>query len=94
MIITIEGKPSSGKSLLAEQICFGKNFKIIPEYNLSQCFWTNYLGVNEETEFIIVDDVKEYDKTYYLFKPDFLWIMERGKKDFKIKMPTIILIKY
>ena len=91
MIITIEGKPSSGKSILAEKICLGKEFVLFSEHNLKSFFWTTI--ITETTEVIIVDDVVDYEYIYSLFSSDFLTINRRGNMPFKIKMPTIILIK-
>lgn len=90
MIITIKGKQGSGKTNLARKICKGKNFLYINESFLNSTWWTH--EIDKKIDFIIVDEVKNYKKTYSIFTDKFLIVNRQCKKTFTIKMPKIILI--
>lgn len=90
MIITIEGKQGEGKTTLARKISKGKKTLFIPESSLTSPFWTNQM--EDDTEFIVVDEVRKYDETCNVFRSDLLTINRRCKKPFNVKMPDVILV--
>jgi hypothetical protein len=92
MIITIQGKRGEGKTAVANKICEGKKSVCIAEYSLASAFWTEEIDV--DTEIILIDDVRNYDKTCKYFRSEFLTINKQCKKPVNINMPDVILIKY
>lgn len=90
MIITIEGKQGEGKTTLAREICKGKKVSFIKEHSLISPFWTNQM--DDDTEMIVVDEVKKYEETYAIFRSDFLTINRQCKKPINVKMPDVILV--
>ena len=92
MIITIEGKPNEGKTSLAKKICKGKKASFIQESSLSSPFWTAQM--DDDTDFIVVDDVKNYEKTYSKFRCDQLTINKQCKEPVIVNLPNVILIKF
>jgi broad-specificity NMP kinase len=89
MIITIEGRDNEGKTTFAKKISEGKKV-YIRELDLNSNFC--FSEVDEDVEFIIIDDIKNYDKTYSFFKSEKLTINKQHKETIFIKMPHIILI--
>ena len=91
MIITIEGNTGEGKTTLAKTICIGKKFLFIEESFLRSPFWTSQL--DDETDFILVDNIRNYKTTKDIFENEFLTINRRSENAFDIKMPDVILVK-
>lgn len=90
MIITIKGSQGEGKTTLAKKMCKGKKVFFIEEHSLKSPFWTSQMDDN--TDFIVVDDVSNYEETYSIFRSEFLTINRQCKKPFDIKMPNVILV--
>tara|TARA_R110002012_G_scaffold279428_2_gene467445 strand:- start:1003 stop:1281 length:279 start_codon:yes stop_codon:yes gene_type:complete len=92
MIITIQGKQGEGKTTLAKKICKEKKVSFIEEHSLKSPFWTNQ--IDDNTDFIVVDDVTNYKEIYSIFRSEFLEVNRRGKDPFYIKTPNVILIRF
>lgn len=90
-IITIEGSRESGKSTLARKITAHNKTITIAEYQLMDPFWTSM--IKDGTEYVIIEDVKEYEITKEKFNQKTLSIYKRGLPEKEISMPSIILIK-
>ncbi|QQY83413.1 hypothetical protein JJL45_05325 [Tamlana sp. s12] len=90
MIITIEGKPSEGKTTLAKKLCKGKKVSFISEVSLKSPFWASQM--DDDTEIIVVDDVKHYQESYSIFLSETLLINTPGEKSVEVKMPDVILV--
>lgn len=91
MIITIEGKQGEGKTMMSKLITKDRRTFCVDEHTLDTPFWTN--GMDTNVEFIIVDEVKDYDKIHSFFNKSKLNISKVYEKPSTIKMPHIILIK-
>lgn len=92
MIITIEGKAGEGKNLLSKKITQGSTSILLDEYEVGRAFWNR--NISKTTDFVIIDDVKDFDLIYSVFNREFLTVDKRGEKSFIIEMPHIIIIKY
>ena len=90
MVITIQGKPGEGKTNLAKKICEGKKVYHVEESSLKHPFWTQVM--DEDIDFILVDDVKNYNETYAVFRSEKLTIEKRGKYPVDIIMPDVVLV--
>lgn len=90
MIITIQGKQGEGKTTLAKKICKGKKVSFIEEYSLKSPFWASQ--IDNDTDFILVDNVRDYEETYSVFRAEQLTINRPCKEKFDIKMPDVILV--
>jgi thymidylate kinase len=91
MIITIKGKEGEGKTLLAKEICKGKNVSFIEQHFLKSPFWTEL--IDDNVDFIIIDNVVDKSDVLDLFSLDEIQINRRMKNSYKIKTPNIILIE-
>ena len=91
MIITIQGRKGEGKSTLAKKICKEKKVLFIDEHSLKSPFWT--IEIDNDTEFILVDDVTNYEETYSIFISEILTIHRQCKEPFDIQMPDVILVR-
>ena len=91
MIITIEGKPKTGKSTLAESILEGKKYVQIRQHEVESSF--GFRNINEETEFILIDNVTEYKMVFDKFNKDTITINIPYKYPFVINTPNVIIIK-
>lgn len=92
MIITIEGEKGEGKSILAVKICEDRKYTVIQESDLGHPFWTARLSIDESVEVIIIDSVKDFDRTYLKFLDESLIIDSPCEKSSTIPMPDVILI--
>lgn len=92
MIITIEGKQGEGKTTLAKKICKGKKVSFIDEHSLKSPFWTNQM--DEDTDIIVVDNVKDFENTYSNFRAKSLSINRPCKNPINRKMPDVVLVKF
>ncbi len=91
MIITIQGKPGVGKTTLAKKICKEKKVSFIEEHSLKSPFWTNQM--DDDTDFIVVDSVTNYEETYSIFRSEILTINRPCKEPVEVKMPDVILVR-
>ena len=91
MIIIIQGKQGEGKTTLAKKMCIGKKASFIEEHSLKSPFWTNQM--NDDTDFIVVDDVTNYEETYSIFRSEILTINRQCKEPVEVKMPDVILVR-
>tara|TARA_R110002124_G_scaffold65918_3_gene180137 strand:+ start:290 stop:610 length:321 start_codon:yes stop_codon:yes gene_type:complete len=91
MIITIQGKQGEGKTTLAKKICKEKKVSLIQEHSLKSPFWTN--PIDNDTDFILIDDVTNYEQTYSILKGETLTVNKPGKEPFGMKMPDVILVR-
>lgn len=94
MIITIEGNPEEGKTSLAKKICENRKTVFINSCSIFTPF--GFMSIENDTEFIIVDDIKrkDFEKVYSVFKQKNIQIERRGEKIFSIKTPNVILIRF
>ena len=91
MIITIQGKQGEGKTTLVKKMCKGKKVSFIEEHSLKSPFWTNQM--DDDTDFIVIDDVTNYEETYSIFRAEILTINRQCKEPFDTKMPNVILVR-
>jgi cytidylate kinase len=91
MIITIDGKKGEGKTTLVKNICKGKKVSFINECSLVSKFWTCQL--DNDTDIIVIDEVKHFNKTYSIFSNAFLTIENPQKEPFVLNMPDVILVR-
>lgn len=91
MIITIEGKAGEGKTRQAREMTEFCDVVQIQEHQLKGSF--GCMQVDENTDYIIIDDVRDYDFVYNFFNKDTITIVRPNKKDIEIKTPTVIIIK-
>jgi len=91
MIITIQGKQGEGKTTLAKKMCKGKKVSFIEEHSLKSPFWTTQM--DNDTDYIVVDGVTNYEETYSIFRNEILTINRQCKKPVDIKMPDVILVR-
>jgi thymidylate kinase len=91
MIITIEGKRGEGKTTIADKILNGIKYSYIHENSLKSPFWSSF--IEQDSEFLVIDEVVNYEKVYNMFNVDSLNINRKGKPRLQIKTPNIILIK-
>ena len=94
MIITIQGKQGEGKTSLAKKIYENRKAVFINVRDIFARF--GFMSVENDTEFIIVDDIKrkDFEKVYSVFTENNIKIERRGEKSFSIKTPNVILIRY
>ena len=90
MIITIQGKQGEGKTMLAKKMCKGKKVSFIEEHSLKSPFWTSQM--DDDTDFIVIDDVVNYEETYSIFRSEILTINKQCKNPVDVKMPDVILV--
>ena len=91
MIITIQGKQGEGKTTLAKKMCKGKKVSFIEEHSLKSPFWTTQ--IDNDTDYIVVDGVTNYEETYSIFRSEILIINRQCKKLVDVKMPNVILVR-
>lgn len=91
MIITIEGKKGCGKNYTAEEIVKGCGYILITESDMLNPFFTG--RISETTEYVIIDDVQNYEKVRTFFNKDEIEIIRRGEPSYMDEMPHIIIIK-
>lgn len=91
MIITIEGTRGSGKTTICNKIWKHKKAFFINEQDVKKTF--AFERINKETDFIVIDEVLDYDFVYKYFKEDYLYVNKRFGMPFIIKMPDVILVK-
>ena len=91
MIITIEGGRYEGRTTLAKEICKGKKVLFTDEHSLKSPFWTNQM--DDDTDFIVVDDVTNYEETYSIFRGETLTVNRRYREPFNISTPNVILVR-
>ena len=96
MVITIFGEPESGKTTLARDFTKQKNTAWLAEglQGLTSPFWTYRFHVNKETDFIVIDNIREseYLDLVKKFSESKLEIHTPCKKSKIIDMPNVILI--
>mgnify|MGYP003640975131 CR=1 FL=1 len=74
-----------------KKMCIGKKVSFIEEHSLKSPFWTNQM--NDDTDFIVVDDVTNYEETYSIFRSEILTINRQCKEPVEVKMPDVILVR-